>query len=84
MSRGLADSGIEKWPFDTNKITMTYYDKGGNVMLFEEIKQDAAKPPGLTPLLANPPAFPDPAKNICLRERLEPFLPRRPAAGNSR
>jgi uncharacterized protein YbcV (DUF1398 family) len=38
MSRGLADSGIEKWTFDTNKMTMTYYDKGGNVMLVEEIK----------------------------------------------
>jgi len=38
MSRGLADSGIEKWTFDTNKMTMTYYDKGGNVMLLEEIK----------------------------------------------
>ena len=38
MSRGLADSGIEKWTFDTNKMTMTYYDKGGKVMLLEEIK----------------------------------------------
>jgi uncharacterized protein YbcV (DUF1398 family) len=38
MSRGLADSGIEKWTFDTNKMTMTYYDKAGNVMLLEEIK----------------------------------------------
>jgi len=38
MSRGLANSGIEKWTFDTNKMTMTYYDKGGNVMLLEEIK----------------------------------------------
>ena len=38
MSRGLAHSGIEKWTFDTNKMTMTYYDKGGNVLLVEEIK----------------------------------------------
>jgi uncharacterized protein YbcV (DUF1398 family) len=38
MSRGLADSGIEKWRFDTNKMTMTYYDKASNVMLLEEIK----------------------------------------------
>jgi len=38
MSRGLANSGIEKWTFDTNKMTMTYYDKGGNVLLVEEIK----------------------------------------------
>ena len=32
MSRGLADSGVEKWTFDTNKMTMTYYDRSGNVM----------------------------------------------------
>jgi uncharacterized protein YbcV (DUF1398 family) len=38
MSRGLAKSGVEKWTFDTNKMTMTYYDKCGNVMLVEEIK----------------------------------------------
>ena len=37
MSRGLADSGVEKWTFDTNKMTMTYYDRNGNVMLVEEI-----------------------------------------------
>ena len=33
MSKGLADSGIEKWTFDTNKMTITYYDKGGNEIL---------------------------------------------------
>jgi len=38
MSRGLANSGVEKWTFDTNKLTMTYYDQGGNVMLLEEIR----------------------------------------------
>jgi len=38
MSRGLADGGVEKWTFDTNKMTMTYYDRGGNVMLVEEIR----------------------------------------------
>jgi len=38
MSRGLAATGIEKWTFDTNKMTMTYYDKRGNVMLLEEIE----------------------------------------------
>jgi uncharacterized protein YbcV (DUF1398 family) len=38
MSRGLANSGIEKWTFDTNKMTMTYYDRADNVMLLEEIK----------------------------------------------
>src|SRR5690348_6742804 len=29
MSKGLAESGIEKWTFDTSKMTLTYYDKGG-------------------------------------------------------
>jgi uncharacterized protein YbcV (DUF1398 family) len=38
MSKGLADSGIEKWTFDTNKMTITYYDKDGNEMLVEAIK----------------------------------------------
>jgi uncharacterized protein YbcV (DUF1398 family) len=38
MSKGLADSGIEKWTFDTNKMTMTYYDKDGNEILVEAIK----------------------------------------------
>jgi len=33
MSKGLADSGIEEWTFDTNKMTITYYDKGGNEIL---------------------------------------------------
>jgi uncharacterized protein YbcV (DUF1398 family) len=37
MSRGLADSGVEKWTFDTNKMTMPYYDRSGNVMLVDEI-----------------------------------------------
>ena len=38
MSEGLADSGIEKWTFDTNKMTVTYYDKDGTEMLVEVIK----------------------------------------------
>jgi len=38
MSKGLADSGIEKWTFDTNKMTITYYDKDGNEILVESIK----------------------------------------------
>ena len=38
MSQGLADSGIEKWTFDTNKMTITYYDKDGNEILVEAIK----------------------------------------------
>ncbi len=37
MSKGLADSGIEKWTFDTSKMTITYYDKDGNRMLVEAI-----------------------------------------------
>ena len=40
MSKGLADSGIEKWTFDTNKMTIAYYDKDGNEMLVEAIKRD--------------------------------------------
>jgi uncharacterized protein YbcV (DUF1398 family) len=36
MSQGLADSGVEKWTFDTQEMTLTYYDKAGNVMLAEE------------------------------------------------
>ena len=38
MSKGLADSGIEKWTFDTIKMTLTYYDKDGNEILVEAIK----------------------------------------------
>jgi uncharacterized protein YbcV (DUF1398 family) len=37
MSRGLAESGIEKWTFDTGRMTMTYYDKAGREMLVEQI-----------------------------------------------
>ncbi|MBA3872419.1 MAG: DUF1398 family protein [Anaerolineae bacterium] len=37
MSKGLADSGIEKWTFDTNQMTITYYDKAGSEMLVETI-----------------------------------------------
>src|SRR6185436_15816917 len=35
MSKGLADSGIEKWTVDTSKATMIFYDKAGNEMLVE-------------------------------------------------
>jgi uncharacterized protein YbcV (DUF1398 family) len=38
MSQGLADSGIEKWTFDTHKMTITYFDKKGTELLVEEIK----------------------------------------------
>jgi uncharacterized protein YbcV (DUF1398 family) len=30
MSKGLAESGIEKWIFDTNRMTIAYYDREGN------------------------------------------------------
>ena len=38
MSRGSAESGIEKWTVDTNRMTMTFYDKAGNEMLVEAIE----------------------------------------------
>jgi uncharacterized protein YbcV (DUF1398 family) len=38
MSRGLAQSGIEKWTVDTGRMTMTFYDKTGSEMLVEQIK----------------------------------------------
>ena len=33
MSRGLAQSGIEKWTVDTGRMTMSFYDKAGTEML---------------------------------------------------
>jgi uncharacterized protein YbcV (DUF1398 family) len=39
MSKGLAESGIEKWTVDTNRMTMTFYDKAGKEMLVEAIEQ---------------------------------------------
>lgn len=38
LSKGLADSGIEKWTFDTHKMTLTYYDIAGRELLVEEIR----------------------------------------------
>jgi uncharacterized protein YbcV (DUF1398 family) len=38
MSRGLAQSGIEKWTVDTGRMTMTFYDKTGRAVLVEQIK----------------------------------------------
>lgn len=38
MSKGLAQSGIEKWTVDSSKKTMIFYDKAGNEMLVETIK----------------------------------------------
>ena len=37
MSRGLADSGIVKWTFDTNRMTIAYFDQAGNELLVEAI-----------------------------------------------
>jgi len=37
MSKGLAESGIEKWIFDTNRMTIAYYDREGNKVLVEAI-----------------------------------------------
>ncbi|HET8845595.1 MAG TPA: DUF1398 family protein [Ktedonobacteraceae bacterium] len=37
MSRGLADSGVEKWTVDTKNMTFACYDKRGNELLMEEI-----------------------------------------------
>ena len=37
MSRGLAESGIEKWTVDSSRMTMTFYDKAGTEMLVEQI-----------------------------------------------
>jgi uncharacterized protein YbcV (DUF1398 family) len=37
MSKGLAQSGIEKWTVDTGRMTMTFDDKAGMEMLVEQI-----------------------------------------------
>src|SRR5450631_358058 len=37
MSRGLAQSGIEKWTVDTGRMTMAFHDKAGREMLVEQI-----------------------------------------------
>jgi len=37
MSRGLAESGIEKWIVNTRNMTMVFCDKAGNEMLVEKI-----------------------------------------------
>src|SRR5688572_7358092 len=38
MSKALADNGVEKWTFDTEKMTITYLDKAGNVLLSEVVE----------------------------------------------
>ena len=37
MSKGLAETGIEKWTVDTKRMTITFYDKAGSEMLIEAI-----------------------------------------------
>jgi uncharacterized protein YbcV (DUF1398 family) len=37
MSRGLAESGIEKWTVNTGRMTMTFCDKADNEILVEQI-----------------------------------------------
>lgn len=37
MSKGLAESGIEKWAFDTSNKTITYYSLDNCEVLVEEI-----------------------------------------------
>jgi uncharacterized protein YbcV (DUF1398 family) len=38
MSKGLAESGIEKWTVNTGSMTMKFYDKAGAEMLVEQIR----------------------------------------------
>ena len=38
MSKALAGSGVEKWSFDTNALTIAYYDKTGNELLVEAVR----------------------------------------------
>ena len=40
MSIGLADSGIEKWTFDTSNMTISYYDKAGKEMIAEALLEN--------------------------------------------
>ncbi|GAA1553593.1 hypothetical protein GCM10009827_087910 [Dactylosporangium maewongense] len=39
MSEALAAHGVEKWTFDTERLTITYFDKAGNVLLDEKVDQ---------------------------------------------
>lgn len=38
MSKALADNGVEKWTFDTEDLTITYFDKAGTVLLAEKVE----------------------------------------------
>ncbi len=37
MSKGLANSGVEKWTVDTSAMTLTYVDKQGRALVTEAI-----------------------------------------------
>ncbi|MGW6279913.1 DUF1398 family protein [Kribbella sp. NPDC055071] len=37
MSEGLARSGVEKWVFDTDLLTIAYFDRSGNELLNEPV-----------------------------------------------
>ena len=37
MSTGLADSGVERWTVDSQAMTMTFYNRSGDVLLVEQI-----------------------------------------------
>jgi hemoglobin len=39
MSKGLADSGIDRWRVDTHAMTMTFYDRSGQAMLIAPIRE---------------------------------------------
>ena len=39
MSKALAENGVEKWTFDTEKLTITYVDKAGTVLLSEDVSR---------------------------------------------
>jgi len=38
MSKALAENGVARWRFDTEKLTITYLDKAGNVLLRENVE----------------------------------------------
>jgi uncharacterized protein YbcV (DUF1398 family) len=38
MSKALANNGVEQWTFDTEKLTITYLDKAGNMLLGERVE----------------------------------------------
>lgn len=41
MSKGFAQSGIERWAFDTQKLTISYLDKADNVIHKESVQDKA-------------------------------------------